>query len=182
MKSHATGAWGYCLFGMEYGDKLFCVEEAGSDTQQALNLCKTPGVRCCNRRLDKGTSCSVWLEMMITCTAEYTLCNISLSMRHNESRMRDRASDTFSTFKIRHAITGSGCGVIPMMHCVSSLCVHTSPLYLISNNYYSCKMITSPCIIILCCSCLCCFSGKIPGPPWWGRNNDRIVEQHWGGG
>lgn len=28
---------------------------------------------------------------------------------------------------------------------------------------------------------LSCFAGKIPDPPWWGRNNDRIVER-WGGG
>lgn len=39
------------------------------------------------------------------------------------------------------------------------------------------KITTSQCVITFCCCCLCCAAGKIPGPPWWGRNNDRIVEQ-----
>lgn len=41
------------------------------------------------------------------------------------------------------------------------------------------KIITSPHVITFCC-CLCFAAGKIPSPPWWGPNNDRMVERRAG--
>lgn len=57
------------------------------------------------------------------------------------------------------------------------------PIGLVHKETLPCwKMGTSVCVIIFHCCCLFCSAGKIPGPPCWGRNNDRIVVEQWGGG